>query len=136
MSKLPVSVLDSFALIAYFRNEPGADTVEKLLINAIKAAKPLLMCEVNYAEAKYMILRKHGKPAWESAASIRNSLPIEFHSADRTLSDMAAQFKSKHRISLADAFAAALAKSRRAYLVTGNPEFTVLEKELKITWLK
>jgi predicted nucleic acid-binding protein len=48
----------------------------------------------------------------------------------------AAIFKAKQRISYADAFAAALAKLRRAELVTGDAEFKVLEKEIRISWLK
>ena len=32
--------------------------------------------------------------------------------------------------------AAALAKERRAELVTGDPEFKPLQKEIKINWLK
>ena len=39
-------------------------------------------------------------------------------------------------VSLADAFAAALAKERKTELVTGDPEFQALEKEIKILWLK
>lgn len=38
--------------------------------------------------------------------------------------------------SLADAFAAALAKGMNAELVTGDPEFKPLEKELRIHWLR
>ena len=37
---------------------------------------------------------------------------------------------------LADAFAAALAKTKSAELVTGDAEFKPLEKEIKINWLK
>lgn len=33
-------------------------------------------------------------------------------------------------------FAAALAKSRKAELVTGDPEFKQVEDEIKIGWLK
>ncbi len=36
----------------------------------------------------------------------------------------------------ADAFAAALAKEKKAELITGEPEFKPLEKEIKIHWLK
>ena len=43
---------------------------------------------------------------------------------------------STNRFSLADAFAAALAKEKKAELVTGDPEFKALEKEIKIHWLK
>ena len=56
--------------------------------------------------------------------------------AARTLADTAAVFKARFKISLADAFAAALAKEKKAELVTGDPEFKALEKEIKITWLK
>jgi hypothetical protein len=39
-------------------------------------------------------------------------------------------------MSYADAFAAAAAKFKNAELVTGDPEFKPLEKEIKINWLK
>ena len=42
----------------------------------------------------------------------------------------------RFKMSLADAFAAALAKERRVELVTGDPEFTPLEREIKVHWLK
>jgi predicted nucleic acid-binding protein len=37
---------------------------------------------------------------------------------------------------IADAFAAALAKERKAELVTDDPEFRPLEKEIEIHWLR
>ena len=40
------------------------------------------------------------------------------------------------RMSLADAFAAALAKEKKAELITGDPEFKPFEKEIKINWLR
>ncbi|MFT4688554.1 MAG: putative nucleic acid-binding protein [Limisphaerales bacterium] len=129
-------VLDSYALIAYFRDEDGADTVETLLVKATQSGKPLLMSEVNYSEAKYMVVRKDGNAAWEKAADMLRSLPIEFFPADRQMSELAADFKAKHRISLADAFAAALTKEKRATLVTGDAEFQSLEGEIKIKWLE
>jgi ribonuclease VapC len=133
---MPAIVLDSFALIAYFRGEPAGVPVKELLQRASKADKPAQMTEVSYAEAKYMILRKDGADAWEEAAKILIALPIEFHPADRELADLAADFKSRVSFSLADAFAAALAKKHKAELVTGDPEFKAVEKEIKIDWLK
>ena len=53
----------------------------------------------------------------------------------RPLADIAADFKARHSISLADACAAALAKEKNADLVTGDPEFKSLERELGIRWL-
>ena len=133
---MPATVLDSFALIAYFRGEPAGVPVKGLLQKASRTDKHLHMTEVNYAEAKYMILRKDGAEAWAEAAKILIALPIEFHPVDRELADLAADFKSRVSFSLADAFAAALAKQHKAELVTGDPEFKAVEKEIKIQWLQ
>ena len=133
---MPAKVLDSFALIAYFRDEPGAQTVEDMLVSAGKKDLPLLMIDVNYAEAKYSIVKKYGGEAWAEAAKILQGLPIDFHSTTRALADTAADFKARFKMSLADAFAAALAKERKAELVTGDPEFKPLDREIKIHWPK
>lgn len=133
---MPATVLDSFALIAYFRGEPAGVVVKELLQKASKADKPAHMTEVNYAEAKYMIVRKDGADAWAEAARVLVALPIEFHPAGRELAEAAANFKSRFSLSLADAFAAALAKQIKAELVTGDMEFKAMEKEIKIAWLK
>ena len=133
---MPAKVLDSFALIAYFRDEPGAEMMENLLVTAGKKDTPLHMTDVNYAEVKYSVIRKDGPERWAEIARELPTLPIEFHAADHRLAELAADYKARFKISLADAFAAALAKDRKAELVTGDPEFEALEKEIKITWLK
>jgi predicted nucleic acid-binding protein len=133
---MPTKVLDSFALIAYFRDEPGADVVEGLLVAAGKKDTPLHMTDVNYAEVKYSIVKKDGTDAWVEAEKILQGLPIDFHSTTRAMADLAADFKARFKMSLADAFAAALAKEKKTELVTGDPEFKALEKEIKMIWLK
>ena len=133
---MSAKVLNSYALIAYFRDEPGAETVENLLVVAGKKDSPLHMTDVNYAEVKYSIVKKDGAKAWEEAAKVLQGLPIDFHSTTREMADTAADFKARFKMSLADAFAAALAKERKAELVTGDLEFRMVEKEIKITWLK
>ena len=128
-------VLDSYALLALLRDEPGAETVADLLERAGQQNRSVHMTEVNYAEVQYTIRRKDGETVWASIAGELLAAPIEFHAADRRLADVAAGFKARFKISLADAFAAALAKERKAELVTGDPEFRVLDKEIKIRWL-
>jgi predicted nucleic acid-binding protein len=129
-------VLDSHALLAYFRQEPGGERVKEMLHKAATADRPLHMTEVNYAEVNYMIRRKEGDDAWGETTRILETLPIEYHPVTRALADQAAMYKAGHKLSLADAFAAALAKEKKAELVTGDPEFKALEKEIKIHWLK
>ncbi|MFH1970100.1 MAG: PIN domain-containing protein [Verrucomicrobiota bacterium] len=134
---MPASpVLDSFALLSFLRDEPGAEMVAALLEKAEERRHPLQMTEVNYAEVQYIIRRKDGEAAWRIVADELAILPIEFQPADRPLADQAADFKTRFKLSLADAFAAALAKSRKAELVTGDPEFKQVEGEIKIGWLK
>ena len=135
-ARVPDKVLDSFALIAYFGDEPGAEMMETLLVSAGRKDQPVFMTDVNYAEVKYSILKKDGADAWAEAVKILPGLPIDFHSTTRALADTAADFKARFKMSLADAFAAALAKERKAELVTGDVEFQPLEREIKILWLK
>ena len=129
-------VLDSHALLALLRDEPGAEVVATILEKAGQRDQPVHMTEVNYAEVQYTIRRKDGDAAWQTIAGELVAAPIQFHPADRRLADLAADFKTRFKMSLADAFAAALAKEKKAELVTGDPEFKALEKEIKINWLK
>lgn len=129
------AVLDSYALLAFLRGEDGERMVLELLEKAGDRDQPLHMTEVNYAEVKYITLRKDGLRRWAEVASHLPALPLEFHPATRSLADAAADFKSRFKMSLADAFAAALAKELKTDLVTGDPEFKALEKELKIRWV-
>ena len=133
---MAAAVLDAHALLAFFRGEDAGVPVKDLLHKAATGDRPLHMTEVNYAEVKYMLLKKDGAEAWEQAEDVLKSLPLEFHPATRALADTAADFKARFKISLADAFAAALAKEKKAELVTGDAEFKALEKEIKISWLK
>lgn len=133
---MPATVLDSYALLALLRDEPGADQVRKLMEKAAEKDVPLHMTEVNYAEVQYTVRRREGDAAWAAVATNLQAAPVEFHPATRSLADLATGYKTRFKLSLADAFAAALAKERKAELVTGDPEFKPLEKEIKITWLK
>ncbi|HUD48812.1 MAG TPA: PIN domain-containing protein [Candidatus Baltobacteraceae bacterium] len=129
-------VLDTFSLITYFRDEPGAELMESMLVAAGKKDNPLHMTDLSYAELKYFIVKRDGSESWAEIASILQGLPITFHITNRILADSAADFKVRFSISLASAFTAALTKEKKTELVTGDPEFRSLEKEIKINWLK
>jgi predicted nucleic acid-binding protein len=62
-------------------------------------------------------------------------LRIQFEDADWTITQEAARFKSQNRMSYSVCYAAALAKIRKADLVTGDGEFKPLDDEIKIAWL-
>jgi len=131
-------ILDSWALLALFNEEPAAAAVEKILHSAAAGRDTLLMHTVNWGEIFYTTMRRGDATTADSIAADIAAMPVTIvgFGDDLELVRQAAIFKATQKISYADAFAAALAKLRRAELVTGNAEFKVLEKEIRISWLK
>lgn len=128
-------VLDSYALMAHFEQEPGADRVERLL-KASRAGKTILyLCAVNLGEIYYSVLRERGTGKAEETLAILEQLPISIANADTALAVLAGGLKASHPIAYADCFAAALAKRLNTKVVTGDPEFRKLENAVGIEWL-
>jgi ribonuclease VapC len=128
-------VLDSYALMAFLQDEPGAEDVEKLLLAAGEGKNHLVMCVVNLGEVWYSTARAVSPEAADHYIQQIQGMDIELVDADWLLTRQAALYKSVGGISYADCFAAALAKFREGELVTGDKEFKKLEGEIKISWL-
>jgi predicted nucleic acid-binding protein len=135
---MAAKVLDSWALMALFEDEPAADAVEELLHQATPERHKLFLSVVNWGEIYYNTMREVSQEAAEQKAREIASLPIEIVGVDDDLhlARQAAIYKARCKMSYADCFAAALAKLKNAELVTGDPEFKEVEKEIKINWLK
>lgn len=128
-------VLDSWSVIAYLEDEPSAERMEDILTNAHEHKTPLLTTVVNAGEIWYILARKTSiAEADQSLVELRR-MGIEFVEADWKLARAAAGFKARHKMSYADCFAAALAKERKAAVVTGDPEFKQIEREVKVHWI-
>jgi len=119
-----------------FFGEPGMDKVRDLFHKASDADKPMLISAVNWAEVIYKLERKQGDVGVQTARHFAHTMPLEIATLDRELAEVAAHLKNEYDLGLADAFAAALAKGKKAELVTADTEFKPLEKEIKINWLK
>ncbi|MGA3285408.1 MAG: PIN domain-containing protein [Verrucomicrobiota bacterium] len=130
------TVLDASALLAMFFGEPGMEKMRELFHKASEADRPVFISAVNWAEVLYRMERKHGKAGYDTARQFEHTTPLDAVPVDRELAETAALLKNEHGLGLADAFAAALAKSKKAELVTADTEFKPLEKEIKINWLK
>ena len=133
---MKTTVLDASALLALLFDQPGAEKVEHLFNQAADADKPMLITAVNWAELLYKMKHKHGEQGWEGALHFERTMPLDVVAIDRELAETAAALKVEHNLGLADAFAAALAKQKKAELITGDLEFKAVEKEIKINWLK
>ena len=133
---MAAKVLDSWALMAYFKGEPAGLAVEELIHKASAEKLRLLLSVVNWGEVYYGMWRAGGQAAADDVAADLSRMPIELVEADLHLAKQAATYKATNKMSYAGAFAAALAKIKNAELVTGDLEFKALEKEIKINWLK
>jgi ribonuclease VapC len=128
-------VLDSYALLAFLFGERGHQKVLDLLQRMAAASQALLVAAPNWAEVRYVSQRKVGAARWGEAREKLLGLPLDIIAADQTLAEIAGEIKATRRMSLADCFAAALARQRRAELYTGDPEFRQVEKDISIIWL-
>lgn len=128
-------VLDSYALIAYGREEKGAAEVAEIIDEGLKDKAELYLSVINWGEIYYITLRNFDHKRAELFKETIARYPITIVEANKELTLQAAQYKANHKISYADAFAAALAKMKKATLVTGDKEFKVLENEIKINWI-
>ena len=134
---MATKVLDSWALMAFLHDEPAAAEVEKLLLKAAEEKHKLLLCVVNWGEIYYSVARAEGEAVAEQKAADLATLAIELVPVDDDLKLVreAAKLKATKKMAYADCFAAALARTRNAELVTGDPEFKEVEGEVKIAWL-
>ena len=132
---MATKVLDSYALMAFFEDEPGADTVRSLIFKAEEGIVELLMSVVNLGEVWYSIARSNSPELADQYIDEINGMAIGIVDADWSLTRQAAAFKVNGNIAYGDCFAAALAKIHKAELVTGDKEFKILDSEIKISWI-
>jgi predicted nucleic acid-binding protein len=127
------SVLDAYALLAYLKKEGGHARVLDLMESG---DTDLFINSINVGEVFYIIARERGIQAADYFLTvILPSLPVM--ALDNSLKDViaAARIKAVHVLSYADCFAAATAIREQAPLVTGDPEFKSLGKQLHIDWI-
>jgi ribonuclease VapC len=133
--KAKAYVLDTWAVIAYLEDEPSGEQVEDLIATAHEEEIPLYMSVINVGEVWYTFAREISEDEANASVKTLRDLRIQFEDANWEMTHEAARFKSQCKMSYADAFAAALAKVKKADLVTGDNEFKPLDGEIKISWV-
>lgn len=128
-------VLDSFAVLAFLEQEPGASMVRSILEYGQQHKDRVWLSLINLGECLYIIEREQGLTAAIRTIAALRQLPIAEAEATRDRIFDAAHIKAKHRVSFADAFAIALAMEKKATLVTGDPEFKQVESLVSVLWL-
>ena len=129
-------LLDSFALLAYLKNERNCRKVKDILASHQKGEIDLLMNEINIGEVYYILARERSRDAAEYF--LNDILPaIGIKTVPNSLPDVieAAKIKAEVPIAYADAFAVATAAKYDAVLVTGDPDFRKVAHLIEVNWL-
>jgi len=141
--------LDSWAVLAWLQREPAGRLVQGLVTWAAgesdgSEVKPvlslgperptLLLNVVNLGEVFYVVGRRLGLGNARDTIRDLRAMPIRVFPAEESLVMEAAAIKVHHRVSFADAFAAATAKINDSILLTGDPELRALT-EITVHWM-
>jgi predicted nucleic acid-binding protein len=129
--------LDACAVIAYLRQEPGAEVL-KALIELPTTFLAMHVC--NLGEVYYDFFREDGLTAAQTAWTHTLALPLELRrEADDTFIQRVGIIKVEEHVSFADAFALALTERLRIPLVTtDHHEFDAVERKghFRFLWLR
>jgi predicted nucleic acid-binding protein len=128
-------VLDGFAILSLLGAERGSGEVARLLREGQEGKAHLLMTWVNLGEVAYIVKRRWGEGRLHQVLAMLEGTTLEIVPVGRELALAAAHIKADHPVAYADAFAAALASQTGAKLVTGDPEFRLVEDTVRVHWL-
>ena len=123
---LTVYVLDTSAWLTLIEDEPGADTVQSLLEAAQAGGAILLTSFMRYMEVYYITRQERGVEEAQARIDLMTALPVLRIESSARLSVRAAEIKATRRVSVADAWIAALAGEHEATLVHKDPEFDLV----------
>jgi PIN domain nuclease of toxin-antitoxin system len=122
-------VLDAWAVLAFLRDEPAAERVQKVMLTGARISS------VNLGEVLYWTIRERGERTAETVLDlVRAVLTVE--DPDWALVRSAARIKAGGGVSYADAFCIATAQRHDTPVYTGDPEIVALGKLVKIVDLR
>jgi len=128
-------VFDAFAVLAWLKDETGADFVGAVLADASIGKSWAGICAVNLGEVYYISARERGRAHADAALRYLRHLAWDVLPAPNRLVWEAAKYKARFPISYADAFALACARDQGADLVTGDPELLAAPHGVNVRWV-
>lgn len=129
-------LLDAHALLTFFQMEKGFERVRTELHRANKDHRKLFLSLVSYGEFCYILERRRGIEILNRCRSILEGLPVQVTNLSREVIEQAAHYKAQFPISFADVICAATAKALNVPVLTADPDFKYLEKEIEVIWTR
>lgn len=127
-------ILDANSVLRYFDPKyAGDELVHTVFLHAQRKQARLFMSVINVGEVFYTLIRNAGElHALNYIRILQNIVTIVEADLERTME--AARLKQQYSLGYADSFAAALALSYKATLVSADPDFEKVGRSLK--WMK
>ena len=129
-------LFDSHARLAYFQKENGCEIVAKILEKILKKHIKPLICIINLGEIIYITKRRFGEEKKLEMLGRIHQLDFEILPVPISIDYKAAEFKAEYPISYADCFTLVSALENSSILVTGDPEFRIVEHLIKVEWIR
>ena len=127
-----IYVLDTSAWLTLIEDEAGADSVEELIEKARAGEIVVLISFMSFMEVYYITIQERDRHEAPARVDLMAALPRLRVDSTAALGLLAGELKAEHRLSVADAWIAALAQERNATLVHKDPEFEPVEATVKV----
>ncbi|WP_406608394.1 type II toxin-antitoxin system VapC family toxin [Candidatus Infernicultor aquiphilus] len=126
-----IFILDTSALLTFIEDEEGSEYIENLLIRAEKGDVAIYVAFISLTEVFYITAK--GKDESEALKRVKliQSLAVRVEESNENLNVRAGAIKAKNRISIADAYIAALCQEHNGILVHKDPEFEKISPTVK-----
>lgn len=126
-----IYILDTSALLTYIEDEKGSDVIDEILIRAEKGEIRIYIAFVSLTEVYYITMQEKGESEALRRVNLIQSLSLTVEESNEDLNLKAGSLKAANRISLADAYIAALCQQHDGILVHKDPEFESLSQLIK-----
>jgi predicted nucleic acid-binding protein len=135
-----ICVLDACALLAFYKNEKGADKIETLIEEAKAEQHNLYMHSINLIEVYYHFCRISGKEKADIILEDIYNMPINIvDTIDNIIFSETSRLKAAYAIPLGDCIGLATAiKMGGAFVTADHSDFEEIEKieSLPFFWFR
>lgn len=128
-------VIDAYSLLAFFENKGGAEKVASLIKIALDKDRHIMISSVAWSEVCFGMYASMDKANALSTIENALTLPLEIVPLDQDMAKLAAEIRAENtgrKISFSDAASLALAKYKKATLITGKHDLKDLGKFAEI----
>ncbi|MBI3933827.1 MAG: PIN domain-containing protein [Acidobacteria bacterium] len=132
LSHVRIGICGTSAVLAFLGGEQGADKVGRLLRGARPGRVQVLSCSISLLEVFYTALRAKGEDEAVRLLALMKAWPLEWVYPDEKVLLQAGRLKASHRLSVADALIAAVARLHHATLIHKDPKLEALKGQIEL----